>query len=109
MEKNCGHIECGCNTLDYCISCGCTPLAYNGKVKDYATPITTISNWQTKSTSALWDTVQVRGISTGHRITTSNIVAGNPASGFEITTNSGSRYFLGRKAEISKTADDGTS
>jgi hypothetical protein len=105
-----------CNTLRYCISCGCSPLAYNGKVKDYATPIPTISNWQTKSTSTLWDTVQVRGISTGHHsitngyhITTSNIVAGNPASGFEITTNSGSRYFLGRKAEISKTADDGTS
>jgi hypothetical protein len=104
--QSCGHIECGCETLRYCISCGCTPMVYDGKVKDNSTPIPAISNWQTKSSSALWNTVQVHGIVTGHHgivtgnhIATSNIVAGNPASGFEITTSSGSRYFLGRKVE----------
>jgi hypothetical protein len=81
-------------------------MVYDGKVKDNSTPIPAISNWQTKSSSALWNTVQVHGIVTGHHgivtgnhIATSNIVAGNPASGFEITTSSGSRYFLGRKVE----------
>jgi hypothetical protein len=81
-------------------------MVYDGKVKDHSTPIPAISNWQTKSAHARWNTLQVHGTVTGHHsitaehhIATSNIVAGNPASGFEITTSSGSRYFLGRKVE----------
>lgn len=114
--QDCGHIECGCETLRYCIDCGCVPLAYNGKVKDYGAPFPMISNWQTKRCSSVWDRVQVHGIITGSpniadgtSILSSNVAAGNLAPGFVITTISGSRYFLGRKAENSTTGEDRSS
>lgn len=45
----------------------------------------------------------------GEEVATSQMVAGNLASGFEITTNSGSRYFLGRKLEVvGKDKDEGS-
>jgi len=103
--QDCGHIECGCETLRCCICCGCTPLAYNGKVKDYGSiPVPILSIWQARKTGSR-DTLQVHGRVTGHPsftdaeiVSSSNVVAGNLATGFEITTGSGSRYFLGRKA-----------
>lgn len=106
--QDCGHIECGCETLLYCISCGISPLEYNGKIKDYGgAPVPTMSAWHVKSMHSVWNgRLQLIGRVSGHstfldgeEVATTQMVAGNLATGFEITTNSGSRYYLGRKLE----------
>ena len=106
--QGCGYIQCNgsfqCRKKDHCRCCGCWPNKYNGEKKDYGSAaVPTIRNWTVLKLGERWNHQIVDGyiygdtsqrFEDGVSIYTSPVAEGVFAPGFEITTRSGSRYFL---------------